>query len=94
MKQLIAAIAATVFIASVNADDVYKGLAKGNAELHDGHYAGMVMAGSQPGIGNSVDVYGEFADGNPDLFKRESGPFPDAGDFPDFFEAVKGNPDL
>ena len=94
MKQLIAAIAATLFVAGVNADDVYKGLAQGNSELHDGHYPGMVMTGVQPGVGDSVDIYRGLADGNPDLFKREAGPFPTSGDDPNSYQALDGNPDL
>ena len=94
MKQLIAAIAATVFVAGVNADDVYKGLAQGNSELHDEHRVMATTSGVQPSVGDSVDIYRDLADGNPDLFRREVGPFPKSGDDPDIYQAFDGNPDL
>ena len=94
MKQLIAAIAVAAFVNGVSADDVYKGLAQGNPELHDGHYSGMVMTGVQPGVGDRIDIYRGLADGNPDLFKQEAVPFAKSGDDPDIYQALDGNPDL
>ncbi len=73
---------------------MYKGLAEGNSELHDGHYPGMAMTGVQPGVGDSVDIYHGLADGNPDLFKREAGAFSKGGVDPDIYQALGGNPDL
>ena len=56
-------------MASAAADHVYHGLGSGNSDLstnpdHDN------MVGVQPGVGDSIDIYRDFAVGNSDLFTR------------------------
>jgi hypothetical protein len=94
MKTIITAIAATLFTAAVNADDVYHGLADGNPDLFDSHQAVTSMTGVQPSVGDSFDRYHGLADGNSDLFKADrSGPT-DSGEAPDIYGKLSGNPDL
>lgn len=94
MKIIVTAIAATLFAASLSADDVYRGLAKGNPDLFDGHGRYDQMAGVQRGIGDSFDVYRGLADGNADLFKTRPGYFGESGDDPNIYHGISGNPDL
>jgi len=71
MKTLLAAIATVLFAASVGADDVYHGLARGNAELNDAHPPTDRSVGVQPHVGdNTAVIYGLTDDvGNPDHFQ-------------------------
>ncbi|MEA3277132.1 MAG: hypothetical protein U9Q81_17970, partial [Pseudomonadota bacterium] len=69
MKTIITAIAATLFTAGVSASDVYYGLEKGNPDLSTQPASGEGFVGVQPGVGDSIDRYHGWADGNPDLFK-------------------------
>ena len=94
MKTIIAAIAATLFTASVSAAGVYHGLAEGNSDLSNPRLTAEDFAGVQPGIGDGVDRYQGWADGNPDLFKADRGGPTNSGVAPDIYQGVAGNPDL
>ncbi|MBK8637016.1 MAG: hypothetical protein IPN92_01605 [Chromatiaceae bacterium] len=54
MKRLLATIAIALFAASVGADDVYRGLAKGSPDLGEPHPDRAVAA--QPGV-NDMAVF-------------------------------------
>ena len=48
----------------------------------------------QPSIGDSVERYRGFADGNPDLFKTDGTQERPSTGQPDIYMNVSGNPDL
>lgn len=65
MKTIIAATAVTLFATSVSAADIYKDLGRGNLDLapYGVEYAGVTT--TQPGIGNEIERFQGFGDGNP-----------------------------
>ncbi|WP_296809648.1 hypothetical protein [Thiocapsa sp.] len=85
--------AITAFATTAIADDVYHGLARGNADLFDGHRAGPNVVGVQPGVGDRHDIYAGLADGNSDLFSRVEA-VPDSGSRPDIYQGFEGSADL
>jgi hypothetical protein len=94
MKTIIITAAASLFAANVSAADLYQGLAVGNSDLHTQHVSAEDFVGVQPSVGDSIDRYHGWADGNPDLFKAErSGPT-ESGERPDIYMGLGGNPDL
>lgn len=94
MKSLTAAVAATLFAAGVGAADLYHGLDEGNSDLSSLRSTSGSVVATQPGVGDSVDRYQGWADGNPDLFEVDpSGPT-DSGSDPDIYMNLSGSPDL
>ncbi len=85
--------ATTAFASTAIADDVYHGLARGNADLFDGHRAGQNVIGVQPGVGDRQDIYSGLADGNSDLFSRIDAT-PGRGSRPDIYQGFEGSADL
>ena len=95
MKTIITTIAATLFAANVSAAEIYQGLADGNSDLSTQRVSAEDFVGVQPSVGDSVDRYHGWADGNPDLFKSDqSSPTESSGDRPDIYMNLRGNPDL
>jgi hypothetical protein len=79
MKATITA-AAALFAANVSAVEIYHGLENGHSDLSTPRVSANDFAGVQPSIGDSVERYRGFADGNPDLFQTmaaRSAPAPD-----------------
>jgi hypothetical protein len=87
MKQILAALASALFAAGVSADDVYNaygGFAPGADEQQsDISYAPAAITGqdpasggpvtaTQPGVGDSVKVYGALQDEDSSLFQWRS----------------------
>ncbi len=93
MKTIITA-AAALFAANVSATDIYYGLDEGNSDLSTIHLSAEDFVGVQPSIGDSVERYHGWADGNPDLFKADRGATTDSTDDPDIYNALGDNPDL
>ena len=94
MKRLLAVIASSLFVAGVSAADIYYGVGVGNSDLSTQRLNAQDFAGVQPSVGDSVDRYQGWAEGNPDLFLADrSGPS-DSGDDPDIYRGISGNPDL
>jgi len=94
MKTIITAIAATLFSVGVSAADLYHGIDQGNVDLSTQRASAEDFVGVQPSVGDSVNRYQGWADGNPDLFKADrSGPNGAASD-PNIYHGVAGNPDL
>jgi hypothetical protein len=93
MNRLTAAIAAALFVTAAGADDIYQGFAAGNPDLRaEGNdFIGDTVI--QRGVGDSIDRYQGWADGNGDLFKRFDAPVEDY-EAPHFYEGFEGNPDL
>ena len=91
MNKLIIATAAALFVTAASADDVYRGLASGNGDLQDSH---IEYAGVQPGVGDSLDRYQGFGDGNTDLFKSADVPNMDGGERPMAYGNLGANPDI
>ena len=83
MKTLITAIAAALFATGVGAADVYQGLDRGNSDLSTVRTAAADRVGVQPGVGDSLDRYHGWADGNSDLFKIDRGGRTGSGTDPD-----------
>jgi hypothetical protein len=52
------------------------------------------FVGVQPSVGDSIDRYHGWADGNPDLFKADRSAPTDSGERPDIYMGLGGNPDL
>jgi hypothetical protein len=71
MKVATLAIATALFTASAAADHVYHGFAQGDGDLYSYGTGDADVTGMQPGVGDSVDVYGRFGTGNDDLFATE-----------------------
>ena len=95
MKTIITTIAASLFAANVSAAEIYQGLADGNSDLSAQRVSAEDFVGVQPSVGDSVDRYHGWADGNPDLFKSDqSSPTESSGDRPDIYMNLRGNPDL
>ena len=94
MKTIITAIAASLFTVSVSAADVYQGLDQGNPDLSSQRVSAGDFVGVQPGVGDSINRYHGLDDGNADLFKADNSGRTDAGDRPDIYMGVSGNPDL
>jgi hypothetical protein len=95
MKTIITTAAAALFAANVGAVEIYDLFVAGNPDASTQRVTSAEdFAGVQPSIGDSVDRYHGWAEGNPDLFNsRGSGPA-DSGDDPDIYKGVSGNPDL
>lgn len=91
MKTIITA-AAALFAANIGAADVYHGLEVGNSDLSTGLVSAEDFVGVQPSIGDSVDRYHGWANGNPDLFKATG--TTNSTDDPDIYDALGDNPDL
>ena len=91
MKTIITA-AAVLFAANVSAADIYHGLGDGNSDLSTQRVSANDFVGVQPSIGDSVDRYQGWADGNPDLFKATG--TTNTTDDPDIYTSISGNPDL
>jgi hypothetical protein len=98
MNRLTAAIAlgpfaAVLFVSGVTADDIYQGFAAGNPDLRaeSNDYVGSGVI--QRGVGDSIDRYQGWADGNGDLFRRFDAPVDDH-EPPNVYEGFRGNPDL
>jgi hypothetical protein len=90
----ITTIAAALFAANVSAFDIYYDLGEGNSDLSAERISAEDFVGVQPSIGDSVERYHGWADGNPDLFQVDfSGPT-DSGDNPDIYMVFSGSPDL
>jgi hypothetical protein len=87
------AIAAALFATTAIADDVYHGLARGNADLFDGHRTGEPLVAVQPGVGDRHDIYAGLADGNNDLFSPVDATR-DNGSRPDIYRGFEGTADL
>ena len=68
MKHLIVAFASILLSASAFADHVYQGFAEGDPDLYGYGPSDEQVIGMQPGVGDSVDIYGRFGQRNPDLF--------------------------
>ena len=94
MKRLLAVIASSFFAAGASAAGFYGGLDEGNSDLSTQRVSAEDFAGVQPSIGDSVERYQGWADGNPDLFEADfSGPT-DGGDNPDIYMLFSDSPDL
>ena len=94
MKRLFTVIASSLFAAGVSAHDVYGELGKGNSDVSDQHPPQNQMTALQPSIGDRFDRYQGVADGNSDLFTSDHNGLTDAGDSPNIYKGVSGNPDL
>ena len=94
MKTIITAAAAALFAANVSAVEIYHGLENGNSDLSTQRVSANDFAGVQPSIGDSVDRYRGFSDGNPDLFKTDGTQERPSTGRPDIYMNVSGNPDL
>ncbi len=94
MKTIITAAAATLFAVTASAADFYQGLDQGNSDLSAQLPSAGDFAGVQPSIGDSVDRYHGWADGNPDLFKADVSSHTKSGNDPDIYKSLSGNPDL
>ena len=94
MKTTIIPIAAALFSAGVSAADVYQGIDNGNSDLSSQRVSEEDYVAVQPSVGDSVNRYQGFADGNPDLFKSDSSGTTGSGVAPDIYGGVSGNPDL
>jgi hypothetical protein len=68
MKGTTLAIATMLFTASAAADHVYHGFGQGSGDLYGYGAADEKVTAMQPGVGDSVDIYGKFGAGNGDLF--------------------------
>jgi hypothetical protein len=66
------AIATALFTASAAAEHVYHGIAQGDGNLYSYGPGDDSVTGMQPGVGDSVSVYGRFGIGNDDLFTTEA----------------------
>ena len=87
----ITTIAAALFAANVSAFDIYYDLGEGNPDLSTERLSAEDFVGVQPSIGDSVERYHGWADGNPDLFEADfSGPT-DGGDNPDIYIGFSGS---
>ena len=93
MKTIVTA-AAVLFAANVSAADIYRDLGAGNSDLSNQSLSAEDFAGAQPSVGDSVNRYQGFADGNPDLFMADRGGPSDSGDDPNIYRGISGNPDL
>jgi len=91
MKTIITA-AAVLFAANVSAADIYHGLGDGNSDLSTQRVDANDFVGVQPSVGDRVDRYQGWADGNPDLFKATG--TTQSSEDPDIYMNVSGNPDL
>lgn len=105
MKRLMAAIATILFAAGVSADDVYNafgGFAPGTQQLSGISFEPAApITAMQPGVGDSVTIYGEFQDGNSNLFQWSTptavgagGNPPDFGRRPDIYQEFGGSSEV
>lgn len=85
--------AASLFAITAVADDVYHGLAEGNADLFDEHRASISPLGVQPGVGDRFDIYGGLGIGNQDLLNPVEAST-DSGPRPNIYQGFGANPDL
>lgn len=93
MKRLIGVAVTALFAGAVSAASTYHGLEDGNAELGGDRTGVNNVTGVQPGVGDSVDLYHGWAEGNTDLFQRQ---IPDSArsEDPDVYQSFGQNPDL
>jgi hypothetical protein len=94
MKTIITAAAAALFAANVSAVEIYQGLDEGNTALATPRVSASDFTGVQPSIGDSVDRYHGFAEGNTDLFKGDGSQERPGTGRPDIYMDVSKNPDL
>jgi hypothetical protein len=95
MKTIIITAAAALFAANVGAADSYSNLVSGNPDSSAQRVTGSEdFAGVQPSIGDNVDRYQGFADGNTDLFEGDGRQERMSTGRPDIYINVSGNPDL
>ena len=95
MKTIIITAAAALFAANVGAADSYSNLVSGNPDSSTQRMTSTEdFAGVQPSIGDSVDRYQGFADGNTDLFKGDGSQERMSTGRPDIFVNISGHPDL
>jgi hypothetical protein len=90
----ITTLAAALFATQVSAIEIYYDLGEGHPDLSAERITAEDFAGVQPSVGDSVDRYHGWAEGNPDLFQVDrSGPT-DSGNDPDIYMNLHENPDL
>ena len=89
-----AAMAAGLFAAAAGADDIYNGFGAGNPDLRaeTNDYVGSTVI--QRGVGDSVDRYQGWADGNGDLFNSFESPVDDREQPADVYHGFRDNPEL
>jgi hypothetical protein len=87
------AMAAALIATVAGADDFYHGLAQGNPDLRSVTNAYTGSGVIQRGVGDSIDRYQGWADGNDDLFTRFDAPTDDH-ERPEIYPGLSGNPDL
>ena len=81
-----------VLSSGASADPVYRGLAKGNADLKNGQGRQPAL-GVQPGVGTAFDINRGLAKDNGDLFQRREATG-DAAPHLDIYHGLGRNPDL
>ena len=84
---------AAAFAGTVGAADSYQDLTRGNRDSFVAPQADGDFSGVQPAVGDSLDRYHGWADGNPDLFKGEPGNYAESED-PDIYGGLGGSPDI
>jgi hypothetical protein len=93
MNRPTAVFLASLFATTAGAADVYQDFARGNRDLrtepNDFTASGVI----QYGVGDSVDRYQGWADGNPDFLKRFDAPVTHH-EPPNIYQGARGNPDL
>jgi hypothetical protein len=94
MNRLTVTIAAGLIATAAGADDIYNGFAEGNPDLRAerNDYVGTTVV--QPGVGDSIDRYQGWADGNSDLFQRFDAPVDDDERSADVYKGFRINPEL
>ena len=93
MTKYAAAMFAVTFAGSVGAADSYQDLTRGNPDSFvDSDMAGE-FSGVQPAVGDSLDRYHGWADGNSDLFKSEPADYAQSED-PDIYGGLGGGSDV
>ncbi len=76
ISRLVAASAPLFFAGSIGAAtdaEIYHGFAAGNPDLATEFRSDSVVSGTQPGVGDSFDSYGDWVEGNPDLYSSVDG---------------------
>jgi hypothetical protein len=98
MKRLILALATALLAVSALADHVYRGFAEGDSDLYSYGPGDEQVIGMQPGVGDSVDIYGRFGQRNADLFPptQRGGSSVDNPDrtLPEIYDGFRDDPDL
>jgi hypothetical protein len=93
MKIIIAALTAAFFAAAAVAGDSYLTFGEGNPDLAPQWGSMETFTGVQPSVGDEIQPYHGFAEGNPDVCKCErieTGVCED----PNIYANCAGNPDL